>query len=206
MLQEGASVPKTLRKAVRASFNDGYAAGGNDAFQGYDGGWTMGQPYVIVLEPGSGQIVYRIRSRTPLEAGVDYYLCGHAFTTRGTARRAGCLAASPCTGRSAEVGEDGGRGVLAVGRDHAAGRMGRGATQVDAGHGRARGEPVLPHLVGTHLALEDVPAGEADACLDVRSAEHLVVLEAVLEVRREPRDQVDELARYLVAVARPSRR
>ena len=79
VLQEGTSVPKTLRKAVRASFNDGYAAGGNDAFQGYDGGWTMGLPYVIVLEPGSGQIVYRIKSRTPLEAGVDYYLCGHAL-------------------------------------------------------------------------------------------------------------------------------
>ncbi len=79
VLQEGASVPATLRKAVRASFNDGYNAGANDAFQGYDGGWTMGLPYVIVLEPGSGQIVYRIKSRTPFDAGVDYYLCGHAL-------------------------------------------------------------------------------------------------------------------------------
>ncbi|HZZ95387.1 MAG TPA: hypothetical protein VFE19_00110 [Jatrophihabitantaceae bacterium] len=78
-LQEGASVPASLRRAVRASFNDGYTAGGNDAFQGYDGGWTMGLPYVIVLEPGSGQIVYRIKSRNPLEPGVDYYLCGRSL-------------------------------------------------------------------------------------------------------------------------------
>jgi hypothetical protein len=78
-LQEGASVPATLRKAVRASFSDGYTAGANDAFQGYDGGWTMGEPYVIVLEPGSGQIVYRIKSRTPLDPRVDYYLCGSSL-------------------------------------------------------------------------------------------------------------------------------
>ena len=79
ILQEGASVPPTLRKAVRASFRDGYTAGANDAFAGYDGGWTMGQPYVVVLEPGQGQIAYRIKTRTPFEAGVNYYLCGHAL-------------------------------------------------------------------------------------------------------------------------------
>jgi hypothetical protein len=78
-LQEGASVPATLRKAVHASFNDGYTAGANDAFQGYDGGWTMGVPYVIVLEPGSGQIVYRIKSRTVLDPRLDYYLCGRSL-------------------------------------------------------------------------------------------------------------------------------
>ena len=61
--------------------------------------------------------------------------------------------------------------------------MGGRAAQVDARDRRARREPVLPHLVGRHLALEDVAAGQADPLLDVGRAEHLVVLEAVLEVR-----------------------
>ena len=63
--------------------------------------------------------------------------------------------------------------------------MGGGAAEVEAGDRRARGEPLVPHLVGHRLALEDVPAGEPDAVLDVRSAQHLVVLEARLDVGRE---------------------
>jgi hypothetical protein len=47
----------------RDAFNAGYVAGANDAFTGYDGGWQLGVPYVITLEHGTGQIVYRISSR-----------------------------------------------------------------------------------------------------------------------------------------------
>ena len=79
VLQEGASVPAGSRAAVRSAFNSGYAAGANDAFAGYDGGWAMGVPYIVVLEPGDGQIVYRIKSREQLDPKLAYYLCasGH---------------------------------------------------------------------------------------------------------------------------------
>src|SRR3954454_19788149 len=72
--------------------------------------------------------------------------------------------------------------------------MRRRAAEVEArdvGPGR---QPVLPHLAGHDVTLEDVAAGEADARLDVRRPEHLEVLEAVLEVGGEASDEVDELA------------
>jgi hypothetical protein len=70
------ALPSDSRQAARAAFTSGYAAGANDAFTGYDGGWTMGVPYVVFLEPGSGQIVYRIKSREVLDPKLTYYLCG----------------------------------------------------------------------------------------------------------------------------------
>ena len=78
-LQEGASLPATDRQEAKDAFNAGYAAGADDVFAGYDGGWTLSAPYLVTLERGSGDITYRIASRTPLEVGVTYYLCstGH---------------------------------------------------------------------------------------------------------------------------------
>jgi hypothetical protein len=69
------SVPKESRRAARAAFASGYAAGANDAFGDYDGGWYLGRPYVVVLAKGRGAITYRIASRTPMAAGTDYYSC-----------------------------------------------------------------------------------------------------------------------------------
>ena len=46
-----------------------------DAYGDYDGGWALGAPYLITLEPGADKITYRIASRTLLERGVAYYLC-----------------------------------------------------------------------------------------------------------------------------------
>src|SRR6478672_6161736 len=48
-----------------------------------------------------------------------------------------------------------------------------------------------------------VAAGEADAVLDVGRPEDLVGLDALLEARREAVDEVDELARHLLAAAVP---
>jgi hypothetical protein len=78
-LQEGAALPRDSRQPVSDAFNAGYAAGTNDAFAGYDGGWDLSVPYVIRLEEGRGPIAYRISSRTPVAANVNYYLCadGH---------------------------------------------------------------------------------------------------------------------------------
>jgi hypothetical protein len=78
-IQEGAQLPATSRQPVHDAFNDGYAAGTNDAFAGYDGGWALSVPYVVSLEGGSGKIAYRISTRTVVEPNVNYYLCpnGH---------------------------------------------------------------------------------------------------------------------------------
>ncbi len=80
-LQEGSSLPATDRQEAKDAFNAGYAAGANDAFAGYDGGWALSAPYVVTLEAGHGDITYRIASRTPLEVGVAYFLCptGHGL-------------------------------------------------------------------------------------------------------------------------------
>jgi hypothetical protein len=74
-LQEGLALPADTRDAAAAAFNAGYRAGANDTFGGYDGGWSLGTPYLVTLAAGSSGVTYRIASRTPVEAGVDYHLC-----------------------------------------------------------------------------------------------------------------------------------
>jgi hypothetical protein len=84
-LQEGRALqlPLELQPGVqdtaKAAFNAGYAAGANDVFAGYDGGWDMDSPYIVVLTPAGNGIVYRIRSRTPLKRGVNYHLCPNSI-------------------------------------------------------------------------------------------------------------------------------
>ena len=77
--QEGRALQAQGTGAAKDAFNAGYVAGVNDAFAGYDGGWTLSTPYVITLEHGGPGIVYRISSRVAVRAGVNYYLCpnGH---------------------------------------------------------------------------------------------------------------------------------
>lgn len=79
--QEGDLAAPQERPSVEQAFTDGYVAGANDAFAGYDGGWGLGDPYVITVERATGKVVYRINSRTPVQEGVSYYLCpdGHAL-------------------------------------------------------------------------------------------------------------------------------
>ena len=48
---------------MRAAFDAGYAAGANDVFGGFDGGWSLAEPYVVTLARGSGAVTYRIDSR-----------------------------------------------------------------------------------------------------------------------------------------------
>ena len=64
-LQEGRALQATgsSPRTIRAAFDAGYAAGANDVFGGFDGGWSFGTPYVITLRKGSGTITYRIDSR-----------------------------------------------------------------------------------------------------------------------------------------------
>jgi hypothetical protein len=60
-VQEGRALQ--VAPADRSPFEAGYAAGANDAFGGYDGGWDFGRPYTITLAHGSDGITYRIASR-----------------------------------------------------------------------------------------------------------------------------------------------
>jgi hypothetical protein len=77
-LQVPLPLPSGQRDAAKAAFNAGYAAGANDVFGGYDGGWDVGRPYVVVLTPAGDGVTYRIRSRTPMQRGVNYHLCPHS--------------------------------------------------------------------------------------------------------------------------------
>jgi hypothetical protein len=79
--QETRALPPTSRVRTRMAFGDGYRAGANDVFSGYDGGWSYDTPYLITLgNGGSGSgITYRLTSRTPVHAGVNYYLCPHSL-------------------------------------------------------------------------------------------------------------------------------
>ncbi len=74
-LQAGSEVSPAAREPVQAAFTDGYAAGANDAFGDFDGGWALARPYLVTVVSGSGPIVYRISARLPVQPGIEYYLC-----------------------------------------------------------------------------------------------------------------------------------
>ena len=53
-----------------------FAAGREAAFSGFDGGWSYGEPYIVVLRRGGPGVTYEFAGRRPLLAGFDYRLCG----------------------------------------------------------------------------------------------------------------------------------
>jgi hypothetical protein len=63
VLQAGAPLPTADRKNAQAQFQAGYKAGAEDVFDGYDGGWAIGRPYLIVLSQGVDGLTYRISHR-----------------------------------------------------------------------------------------------------------------------------------------------
>jgi hypothetical protein len=77
--QETRALPTDERGSARAAYDDGYQAGANDVFTGYDGGWSYAAPYLVTLARGRSGITYRFASRTPLHPGVGYYLCPHSL-------------------------------------------------------------------------------------------------------------------------------
>jgi hypothetical protein len=86
-LQEGIALPPNARRPVRDAFDAGYAAGANDVFAGYDGGWAVGMPYVVTMAVASDRIVYRIKTREPMKQNVNYYLCADGRHLCQEARR-----------------------------------------------------------------------------------------------------------------------
>ncbi|MGX7679043.1 hypothetical protein ACSMXN_09090 [Jatrophihabitans sp. DSM 45814] len=76
-LQATKLVPASSQQVAKDAFNQGYSAGANDIFGDYDGGWELSVPYVITLERGTGEITYRVKSRTLFEPKINYYLCSN---------------------------------------------------------------------------------------------------------------------------------
>ena len=74
-LQAGASLPRDTKDVATKAFKAGYRSGLADSFGGFDGGWNLGRPYVVVFGKGSGDQAYRIDHRELLRPGVSYRLC-----------------------------------------------------------------------------------------------------------------------------------
>jgi hypothetical protein len=53
-------------RASKTNTGGSFAAGRESAFDGFDGGWTYGQPYVITLKRGGPGVTYAIATRRPL--------------------------------------------------------------------------------------------------------------------------------------------
>ena len=74
-LEIGDTLPSSTRDVGVKAYQAGYLDGRNDSFGGYDGGWVIGRPYVVVLGPGVGGATYRISERDELVPGTAYRLC-----------------------------------------------------------------------------------------------------------------------------------
>ena len=74
-LAEGRALQVRPSGGRRSAFRAGYAAGADDVFGGYDGGWDLARPYVVTLAKGRAPVTYRIDSRMPMRAGVAYFRC-----------------------------------------------------------------------------------------------------------------------------------
>jgi hypothetical protein len=72
------SVGRVAPAPARGSFAAGALAGREAAFAGFDGGWSYGEPYVVVLRRGGAGVTYRFASRQPLLAGRSYRRCGRS--------------------------------------------------------------------------------------------------------------------------------
>jgi hypothetical protein len=75
------SVDSKPRSVARGSFADGYRSGREDAFSGFDGGWSFDTPYIVTLRHAGGGITYRFARRWTMERGVEYRRCGDSVCT-----------------------------------------------------------------------------------------------------------------------------
>jgi hypothetical protein len=77
-----ASVDTGPARVTPGSFTDGYRAGREAAFSGFDGGWSYGEPYIVTLRRGGPGITYRFARRWPVLPRRTYRLCGHWICSR----------------------------------------------------------------------------------------------------------------------------
>jgi hypothetical protein len=71
----GYLVGRSIAPKQSGPYADGYRAGREDAFAGFDGGWAFDEPYIVILRRGGRGITYRIARRWPLQAGREYRSC-----------------------------------------------------------------------------------------------------------------------------------
>jgi hypothetical protein len=60
----------------RGGYADGFRAGREAAFSGFDGGWSYGEPYIVTLRRGGPGVTYRFARRWPMLPGRTYRTCG----------------------------------------------------------------------------------------------------------------------------------
>src|SRR3954454_3647302 len=68
--------------APRGTFAAGHRQGLEDAFSGFDGGWSYGAPYIVTLRRGGPGVTYRFSRRRPMVPGRSYRVCGRAVCSR----------------------------------------------------------------------------------------------------------------------------
>ena len=77
-----ASVDRPPAPSTRGGFAAGYRAGREDAFSGFDGGWSYGTPYIVTLRRGGPGVTYRFARRWPMLPLRTYRTCGRGVCSR----------------------------------------------------------------------------------------------------------------------------
>jgi hypothetical protein len=71
-----ASVDPRPVRVTSGGYTEGYRAGRQAAFSGFDGGWSYGEPYIVSLSRGGPGVTYRVARRWPMLPGETYRRCG----------------------------------------------------------------------------------------------------------------------------------
>jgi hypothetical protein len=69
------SPTKTTVRTEPGPYSDGYHDGREAAFQGFDGGWGVGEPYIVVLRRGPSGTTYQFAHRWAVLPGQEYRFC-----------------------------------------------------------------------------------------------------------------------------------
>ena len=74
LTQPSSPAEPTVRSAS-GGYDTGFHAGREAAFQGFDGGWGLGEPYIVVLRRGPSGTTYRFARRWAVLPGQEYRSC-----------------------------------------------------------------------------------------------------------------------------------
>lgn len=64
-----------VKEGISSGVSTGFKAGANSAFEGYGGGWAIGDWYAIRIGVGTGGQKYSIPSRVKMDLGQSYNIC-----------------------------------------------------------------------------------------------------------------------------------
>lgn len=64
-----------VKEGISSGVSTGFRAGANSAFEGYGGGWSIGDWYAIRIGVGRGGQKYSIPSRVKMDPGQSYNIC-----------------------------------------------------------------------------------------------------------------------------------